>query len=74
MIYDYVSWTLTKAMEKTLNEYYTPMLQVLNKSWKDHITNNEYSKYFVFLISAGDQRDSWNLNYFFGNLPMEGEK
>ena len=37
LLYGCTSWTLTKCMEKTLEDNYTRMLQaVLNKSWRQH--------------------------------------
>ena len=40
LIYGYVSWTLTKSLEKRFNGNYTRMLRIiLNRSWKDHANN-----------------------------------
>ena len=37
LLYDYVTWTLTKRLEKKLDGNYTTVLRaVLNKSWKQH--------------------------------------
>ena len=42
LIYGYVSWILTKALDKRLNGNYTRMLRaILNRSWKDHPNNKE---------------------------------
>ena len=42
LIYGFVSWTLTKALEKRLNGNYTRILRaILNRSWKDHPNNKE---------------------------------
>ena len=36
-------WTVTKAMEKKLDECYTKMLRmVFNVSWQDKLTNKEF--------------------------------
>ena len=42
LIYDSVSWTLTKSLEKRLNGNYTRMLRtILNRSWKYHPNNKD---------------------------------
>ena len=42
LLYGSSTWTLTKQLESKLNGNYTRMLRaVLNKSWRDHITNKE---------------------------------
>ena len=45
LTYGATTWTLTKTLENRLNESYTRMLRAtLNKSWKEHLTNEELYK------------------------------
>ena len=40
--YGYITWTLTKWLEKKLDGYYTRMLwAILNKSWQQHPTRHQ---------------------------------
>ena len=42
MLYGCTTWTLTKRMEKKLDDNYTRMLRaILNKSWKQHPTKQQ---------------------------------
>ena len=42
LLYGCTSWTLTKHMEKKLDDYYTRMLRaILNKSWRQHLTKQQ---------------------------------
>ena len=46
LLYGCESWTMTSAMERSMDGCYTRMLRMaLDISWKDHLTNNQlYSK------------------------------
>ena len=45
LTYGATTWTLTKTLENRLNGSYTRMLRAaLNKSWKEHLTNEELYK------------------------------
>ena len=45
LTYGATTWTLTKTLENRLNGSYTRMLRAaLNKSWKEHLTNEEFYK------------------------------
>ena len=42
LVYGYVTWTLTTSLEKKIDGTYTRMLRaVTNKSWRDHLTNDQ---------------------------------
>ena len=42
LLYGSETWTLTEALEKSLNGCYTRMLRaVFDVSWRDHMTNNQ---------------------------------
>ena len=42
LIYGFVSWTLTKSIEKRLNGNYTRMMRaILNRCWKYHPNNKD---------------------------------
>ena len=42
LLYGCTTWTLTKRMEKKLDDNYTRMLQaILNKSWRQHPTKQQ---------------------------------
>ena len=42
LLYGSESWTVTKAVEKKLDEYYTKMLcMIFNVSWQHKLTNKE---------------------------------
>ena len=42
LVYGSVTWTLTTSLEKKINRTYTRMLRaVTNKSWRDHLTNEQ---------------------------------
>ena len=42
LLYGCTTWTLTKRMEKTLDNNYTRMLRaILNKSWRQHPTRHQ---------------------------------
>ena len=42
LLYGSETWTLTEALEKSLNGCYTRMLRVVfDVSWRDHMTNNQ---------------------------------
>ena len=58
LIYSYVSWTLTKALEKRLNGNYIRMLRaILNRYWNDHPNNKEiYGNIPDILTSVRKQR------------------
>ena len=44
LLYGYTTWTLTKRLEKKLDDNYTRMLQaILNKSWRQHSTGTNYT-------------------------------
>ena len=44
LLYGCTTWTLTKMLEKRLDGIYTRMLlAILNKSWKQHPTKQQYS-------------------------------
>ena len=69
LIYGSVRWTLTKALEKRINENYTRMLNILNRYLKDHPNNKEIygnipdisnSKYIVFLGTVGNPNLNWH--------------
>ena len=46
LLYGCTTWTLTKWMEKTLDDNYTRMLRpILNKSWRQHPTNHQLYGY-----------------------------
>ena len=45
LTYGATTWTLTKTLENRLNGSYTRILRAaLNKSWKEHLTNEEFYK------------------------------
>ena len=42
LVYGSVTWTLTTSLEKKIDRTYTRMLRaVTNKSWRDHLTNEQ---------------------------------
>ena len=42
LLYGYTTWTITKWLEKKLDDNYTRMLQaILNKSWRQHPTKQQ---------------------------------
>ena len=42
LLYGYITWTLTKRLEKKLDGNYTRMLRaILNKSWRQHPTKHQ---------------------------------
>ena len=42
LVYGSVTWTLTASLEKKIDGTYTRMLRaVTNKSWRDHLTNEQ---------------------------------
>ena len=44
LLYGCITWTLTKRLEKKLDGNYTRMLRaILNKSWQQHPTRNNYT-------------------------------
>ena len=53
LIYDSVSWTLTKSLEKRLNGNYTRMLRaILNRSWKYHPNNKQLYAYISDIFTS----------------------
>ena len=47
-MYGYTTWTLTKRMEKKLDNNYTRMLRaILNKSWRQHPTKQQLYGYLL---------------------------
>ena len=60
LLYGCTTWTLTKQMEKKLDGNYTRMLQaILNKSWKQHLTNTAtYNS--SWKLSKLDEPDMWD--------------
>ena len=42
LLYGFTTWTLTKRLEKKLDDNYTRMLRaILNKSWRQHTTRHQ---------------------------------
>ena len=42
LVYGSVTWTLTASLEKKIDGTYTRMLLIVtNKSWRDHLTNEQ---------------------------------
>ena len=63
LLYGWITWTLTKRMEKKLDGNYTRMLRpILNKSRRQHPQSNDYTAtyYPSRKLSKLDEPDMWD--------------
>ena len=87
LIYGSTAWTLTKHLEDKLDGTYTRMLRaILNKSWKQHPTNDQlYGNIPKFQIlsengklgspvTAGEVKMNYPVTFFFGFQSMDIHK
>ena len=87
LLYGCTTWTLTKRMEKKLDENYTRMLRaILNKSWRQHPTKQLLYTTFHpsrklskldepnFQDTAGEIGTSSSVMYSCGPLHMDAQK
>ena len=53
LLYGCTTWTLTKRLEKKLDDNYTRMLPtILNKSWRQHPTRHQLYGHLPFITKA----------------------
>ena len=83
LTYGVKTWTLTKTLKNRLNGSYTRKLRAaLNKSWKEHLTNEEFYKRIPMVTETirkqpmrfadivGEPITNWLALYYSGNLNM----
>ena len=82
LIYGSTAWTLTKHLEDKLDGTYTRMLRaILNKSWKQHPTNDQLygnipkvSDLKGSSVTAGEVKMNSPVTFFFGFRSMDIHK